>query len=192
MRAAAYVQNGPAQTMNKFVPQALNVPALRDVAVKRLAEVDAEMLVRFVKTRPDPRFVEPAISKFSTSGAFRVSEAGLEQLIIPLAKFLGPAEVGQVIDAFNENDQISWAAGASDLLIELLDSTGHIAADSQTHWLRLYKSLLSHDYYKEERGARTAAIAWKRNLACYLPELTVCAPSELRFGCCVPCAAPRD
>ena len=152
MRAKAYVESGPTETMNKFVPQALNVPALREIALKRLADIDADMLARFIKTRPDPAFVEPAIAKFRASGAFRVAEARLEQLVIPLAKELTPANVGQVIDAFNENDQISWAAGVSDLMLELLDSTEQIAADSKVHWSRLYASLLSHDYYKDERG----------------------------------------
>jgi hypothetical protein len=97
MRAESYVQGGPAESMNKFVPHALNVPALREIALKRLVDIDAEMLAGFIKARPDPVFVEPAISRFRASGAFRVSEARLEQLIIPLAKYLTSADVGRVI-----------------------------------------------------------------------------------------------
>lgn len=37
-------------------------------------------------------------------------------------------------------------------MVELLDSTEQITSEAKPHWSRLYKSLLSHEYYKDARG----------------------------------------
>jgi len=152
MRAISYVQNGPADKMFRFIPHALKVPALREYATERIVDLDADMLARLISTHLDRIYVGPAIDRLATSGSFRASEARLVELILPLAPLLSPDDIGRVIEAFHENEQISWAGDVADLLKDLLAATQSIAAASQSHWYRLYKTLLSHKYYENGHG----------------------------------------
>jgi hypothetical protein len=37
-------------------------------------------------------------------------------------------------------------------MLELLDATQFIASEAKPHWAHLHESLLSHEYYKDNRG----------------------------------------
>jgi len=149
IRAQEFVRNGPEDKLTKYIPYCLRSQHLRDLAIARLESVDdEETLQRLIRVGADVVYVDRAIRLLGRSGAFRTAEDRLQQLVIPLASALSVEHLGQIAELFANNDQITFAAGAADLLLELFRKTSNLGADARAPWERMFEILSTHQYYQ--------------------------------------------
>jgi hypothetical protein len=155
IRAQEFVRNGPADKLTKYVPYCLRSQHLRGLALARLESADDEQtLQKLIRVGADVVYVDHVIRLLGASAAFRTAEDRLQQLVIPLAPVLSAEHLGQIAQLFANNDQITWAAGTADLLLDLFRRTSNVRAEARAHWEQVFEVLSTHPYYQEpSRGA---------------------------------------
>ncbi|WP_348262839.1 hypothetical protein P8935_23990 [Telmatobacter sp. DSM 110680] len=152
LKAVNYVQNGPTETSYRYLPHALDVHALRELALSRIQEVDDDTFAKLIKARPASAFIPRAILLWSESRGWRTAEARLEQLIIPLSSLFSSAEINKIAEAFSANDQITYASGTTDGLLEVLQGMQN-PDSAKVEWKKIYDVLNTHNYYADGRGS---------------------------------------
>jgi len=140
-KARRYVQNAPDEDLGKFLPHAMEVPALRELAIKRLPEASVETLARIVSPDSLPEVVHEAINRFERARSFRTSEKILEFLVLPLAPVFQKTEVERICKAFVTNSQVTYAVGIPNLLLQLFQAMPALTKSTKSIWKAVFDIL---------------------------------------------------
>jgi hypothetical protein len=151
IRAQVYVGNGPAEKLPRYIPYALRSTHLRNFAITRLENLDSEqMLHKLIKGGADVTYADRAIQLLEKSPAFRTAEERMQRLIIPLAPILLAEHIEKICELFETKNQIKWAAGSADLMLDLLRRTSHLGLAARDGWEKVFNVLSTHDYYLDD------------------------------------------
>jgi hypothetical protein len=138
IKAANYVEQANDDDAHRFLPYAIQVPALKTLADKRLAEASVETLSRVINLGGTGEYADLALPHFENAGSFRSAEALFEQLIMPLSQFLSARDARRVLKAFCQNSQITYAGRIPSLYHEFLISTTRLDDELKSHWKEIY------------------------------------------------------
>jgi hypothetical protein len=180
IRAQEFVRNGPMEKLPKYIPYCLRSPHPRALALVRLESVDSEQtLQKLIRMGPDVVYADRAIDLLGKSSAFRVAEDRLHRLVIPLSPVLLPEHLQKISELFENNDQITWAAGTADLMLELFGKTSHIASNSEPFWRKVFDVLSTHAYYTDSSRGNELRSAINRKFKFVEEALEEPEPQEL-------------
>jgi len=141
IKAATYVEKSTEEDAYRFLPYAVQVPALRELANKRLVDASVETLTRVISASRSGEYGEMAVSRFELAGSFRRAEALFEELIMPLAELLSIPDAKRVLEAFCKNGQITYAGRIPALYLKLLKSTAKLDDDLKQQWKKIYDTI---------------------------------------------------
>ncbi len=141
IKAATYIEKSSDEAAHRFLPYAVRVPALKELAHKRLVGASVETLARVISTNRSGEYAGMAVSQFEMAGSFRRAESLFEELIVPLAGLLSASEAIRVLEAFCNNGQISYASRIPTLYLELLKSSAKLDDDLKGHWRKVYDTI---------------------------------------------------
>lgn len=132
-----YVETAPKESLSRRLHYAVRIPSLRDLAIVRLKEADAEILAKVIAVDPSVDFVDLALKLFQNAGSFRGAEVLCGSLILPLASVFKARHVLKVLDAFFENNQIGYASGIPEMYLTLFQQTARIAEGTEKGWEKI-------------------------------------------------------
>jgi hypothetical protein len=132
-----YVTSASDEAAYRFLPYAVLVPALRQLAQERLADASVEVLGRVIRRDPSADYVGLALAKFEGANTFRDAESRCELLVVPLASLLKPTDVDKVVKAFLSNPQIQYANGIPGLYVEVFKKTSTLHEETRSSWKKL-------------------------------------------------------
>lgn len=136
-----YIRTASDDDAYRFLPYAVQVPALRQLAHERLEKANAETLARVIRKHPSPDYVLMALTRFELASTFRDAESRCELLVLPLAEVMTANDIDRIVNAFLANLQIQFANGIPDLYIEILKKSAAISKQARPSWKRLFASL---------------------------------------------------
>jgi hypothetical protein len=179
IRAKEYVRNGPADKLPRYIPYALRSQHLRPLAVERLETVEEQMLQRLIRVRPDVAYASSAINLLEKSGAFRTGEDRLQLLVLPLAPILTVEHLEQIMHIFENNDQITFASRAADLMLELFNGTSHLGEQAKVAWKTIFDVLSTHIYYVDSTRGNKLRSALNKKFGFVEDPVVDSEPEEL-------------
>jgi hypothetical protein len=138
-----YITDASKEDAYRFLPYALRVPALRELALQRLAVSSAETLERAIRKQLSADYIPMALLHFEKANSFRDAERLCEELILPLAPLLTAADIGRVINAFLTNMQIKYAARIPELYLKLFEKNLGISDQTRPEWQKMLEVLQS-------------------------------------------------
>ena len=141
LKAYEYVANAAQENLFKILPYAVQVPALREVAIQRLPEASTETFARMLESEKPTEFVNEALTRFENARSYRRSEKVLEFLVLPLAPVLQVPDVERICKAFLANRQITYAVGVPDLLARLVVETKALGPPVKSAWKPVWEKL---------------------------------------------------
>ncbi len=141
IKAATYVEKSSDEDANRFLPHAVRVPPLKEIAIKRLDSANFETLARVIRANTSEEYAGMAVSRFEMAGSFRRAEALFEELVMPLAGLLTAHDAKRVLQAFVKNGQIMYAARIPGLYLGLLESTARLDDDLKEHWKKVFDTI---------------------------------------------------
>jgi hypothetical protein len=153
IKAANYVESADKKDAYRFLPYAVEIPALKPLANKRLVDSSTETLARVIASTKAAEYAEMALARFEQAGSFRGAEALFEELVMPQAKFLSAADARRVLKAFCKNGQIAYASRIPSLYLEFLKITTGLDKDIEPQWKEIY------DYIRGEESIEAPTLA---------------------------------
>ncbi len=158
IKAANYIENSDDEDAYRFLPYAIQIPALKPLANKRLADANTQTLARVIKASKSGEYAELAVPILEKVRSFRGAEALFEELILPQAEFIAAPEAQRVLAAFCENGQITYAVRIPALYLEFLKDTVRLDDELKPHWKKIYDLITTEKATLTEGLALSAAL----------------------------------
>lgn len=158
IKARNYVEKSNDQDADRFLPQAVQIQALKPLANKRLANASDATLARVINTSRSGEYAEMALPRFENAGTFRRAEALFEELIMPLAEFLAAPHAKRVLAAFCQNTQVTYAERIPALYLEFLKRAIRLDDDLKLHWREIYDKIQAEKENIPAGGPLTSAL----------------------------------
>ena len=142
IKAVNYVREvSDEEDLNKFLPYAIRVPALREIARTRLVDASVKTLSKVIIASPLTEYIDLTLTRFENASSFRQAEALCELLVLPLAPVLGEKDINRIANAFLKNGQITYAVGIPDLLLQLFKQTEPLANKAKSSWKSIFAKM---------------------------------------------------
>ncbi|MGB9471160.1 MAG: hypothetical protein WBQ59_17565 [Candidatus Acidiferrum sp.] len=138
IKTANYIEKADNKNAFRFLPYALQLPALKPLAKKRLADASTETLARVINFSKSAEYAEFSVPLFEKAGSFRKAEALFEELILPQAEFLDGSYGKRILGAFCENGQITYASRIPGLYLEFLKNTSRLDDELKPSWKQVF------------------------------------------------------
>lgn len=113
---------------------ALAIPDLNSFLLRLFSNLDDYDQQKIIALSPRPEFVRTAIELYSRSGSYRGAEERGTNLILPLAEYLTPGQISDILVAAKQNSQILYARGTGPILETLFDLTREKLVDTGKYW----------------------------------------------------------
>lgn len=137
MRVTKLLEQADVPTLKLFMAfDAFAVPDLADFLLAKFSGLEQDDQIDLISDAPRKEFVDKAVTIYSSAGNYRSAELYGQALIVPLASFFSPDDVGRTLDAILGNSQISYASGTPDVLLEVFKLTQSLLEQTRTHWQR--------------------------------------------------------
>lgn len=137
-----YVTNQPSD--NKLVMSlagALYIDELKAAACSRVKDLPIESFALLVKGLPVPELVPLVIEMFQNVLSFRRAEYVIDNLVIPMSRFMRAGDVVKVLTAIASNSQIWDASGIQGSIVRFFEETQHVLDECKDDWIELLRSL---------------------------------------------------
>jgi hypothetical protein len=150
-KVKAYVANAQDKDpmLRPAAGAALDMPDLRDEAVKRIGKMSASDFAAVVADHPEEIFCDRAVKTFQNVNGFRWAEEYCRTVILPLAKSMTPIHITAVTEAVKANGQIHAAGGTQEILCEFFDRVADRIDGNKKDW----QGMLTHLLELDSRGA---------------------------------------
>ena len=113
---------------------AFGIAPLSAVLVDRFNGFDATTKISIISEHPRRELVPAGIALYAQAGSYRSAEQLGQFVILPLAPFFTADDLQAALAAAADNGQIWDAAGTSEILEQLFDSTQPLVPASRPHW----------------------------------------------------------
>jgi len=140
VKAREYIQKATEEDLFRFMPYALNVPALRQLTENRLPDASTETLARTAKVNSSRELINEVLARLESASSFRGAEKILDGLVIPLASSLKNEDIERACEAFCTNKQVKYAIRVPELLRNLLNASPN-PAGNESSWRNVFDTL---------------------------------------------------
>jgi len=141
-RFATLVRTANFEVLAKWVALSATtpIPEVEEAIKKRLRVATVNELAHVINVRPARKHLPLAMERFEDSSAWRAAEYRMVNLVLPLAKYNGDAELHHLRRILAENSQVREASSMPPLLEQLYDST-RTAPGMEVEWVGIVEDL---------------------------------------------------
>ena len=120
---------------------AILVPELNQLFFRLFEQLNSYQKEVIIAAHPAEEFSDSAIDLYTSAGSFRDAERLGSNLLLPMSSFLTADQVKKVLDGVRDNDQITYAHGSPDILIEFFYRTTKKFNSVYSSWQSLISEL---------------------------------------------------
>ena len=124
----------PDTLKENFAFDTFDIDPLSEVLFYRFDGFDEDTQIDIINECPKKEFVEKGIKIYSEARSYRHAEQLGQFILLSLADFFTSEDIGKILDATNDNNQIWHAGGTSNILENLFDQTTSLFPQSRKHW----------------------------------------------------------
>jgi hypothetical protein len=135
---------------------ALNVVELQTIALERVKQLPAEVLIQNFQTELPLEYIQPVVKDYLQSKVelFAQSTSSKEvtingRALLQMVSLLNPEQLESILKAFCQNTQINQSLGITEIIQELFNKTGHLveSIESIKHQWSSLRQLINSEQF---------------------------------------------
>lgn len=137
-KAFRFMKFCPSEILPQIITEALIIPALKEIAEKRLQDISLESLPALLAQDETPELLNEAFQRWGKAESYDDAKMMTKKLIIPLLPRMNAKHIAQIVEMFIVNSQLYGCFLARDMMLDLFRHSLQFAAETKNTWLQFY------------------------------------------------------
>ena len=129
-----------------FAFDTFGIDPLSEMLLNRFDDFEENIQIDIISEYPKKEFVEKGIEIYSEARSYRHAEQLGQFILLSLADFFTSEDIGKILDATSDNNQIWHAGGTFNILENLFDRTTSLLPQSHKHWSAFIDKQIERGY----------------------------------------------